>query len=88
MTDKVGQVFEGVISGVTEWGMFVEIIENKCEGLVRLKDIEDDYYVFDEANYSIVGRKFKRRYRLGDKVKIEVKRADLIKKQLDFILSA
>jgi ribonuclease R len=88
MTDKVGQVFEGVISGVTEWGMFVEIIENKCEGLVRLKDIEDDYYVFDEANYSIVGRKFKRRYRLGDRVKIEVKRADLIKKQLDFILSA
>ena len=86
MTDKVGEEFEGVISGVTEWGIFVEIIENKCEGMIRLKDIEDDYYVFDESNYAIVGRRYKRKYRLGDKVKVEIKKADLLKKQLDFIL--
>lgn len=86
MADKVGEVFEGVISGVTDWGIFVELLDNKCEGMIRLKDIEDDYYVFDEANYAIVGRRYKRRYRLGDKVKIEVKKADLIRKQLDFLL--
>lgn len=81
---KIGQEFEGVISGVTEWGIFVEIIENKCEGRVSMRDMKDDQYSFDEDNYRVVGRRTGRIYTLGDKVKIIVKRADLIKKQLDF----
>ncbi len=86
LKDKVGEEFRGVISGVTEWGIFVEILENKCEGLVRLRDIPDDYYFFDEESYSIIGKDHKKRYRLGDEVTITVKRADLVKKQLDFSL--
>ncbi len=84
LEDKIGQEFEGVISGVTEWGIFVEIIENKCEGRVSMRDMKDDQYVFDEDNYRIVGRRTGRIYTLGDKVVIKVKRADLVKKQLDF----
>jgi VacB/RNase II family 3'-5' exoribonuclease len=86
LKDKVGESFKGVISGVTEWGIFVEIIENKCEGLVRLRDIQDDFYFFDEESYSIIGKQYKKRYRLGDDVVVMVKRADLVKKQLDFSL--
>jgi ribonuclease R len=86
LKDKIGEVFKGVISGVTEWGMFVEIIENKCEGLVRLRDMQDDFYSFDEESYSIVGKRNRKRYRLGDELMIKVKRADLVKKQLDFAL--
>lgn len=88
LKDKIGQVFEGVISGVTEWGIFVEIIENKCEGLIRMRDIKDDMYFFDQESYSIIGRRYKKRYRLGDKVMVEIRRADLVKKQLDFSLMA
>jgi len=84
LENKIGQEFEGVISGVTEWGIFVEIIENKCEGRVSMRDMKDDQYVFDEDNYRIVGRRTGRIYTLGDKVVIKVKRADLVKKQLDF----
>lgn len=84
LENKIGQEFEGVISGVTEWGIFVEIIENKCEGRVSMRDMKDDQYSFDEDNYRVVGRRTGRVYTLGDKVKIIVKRADLIKKQLDF----
>ncbi len=84
LEDKIGEEFDGIISGVTEWGIFVEIIENKCEGRVGLRDIKDDQYVFDEENYRVVGRRTGRIYSLGDKVRIKVKRADLIKKQLDF----
>lgn len=84
LENKIGQLFEGVISGVTEWGIFVEIIENKCEGRVSTRDMKDDHYVFDEDNYRIVGRRTGRIYSLGDKVMIKVKRADLVKKQLDF----
>lgn len=84
LEDKIGDEFDGIISGVTEWGIFVEIIENKCEGRVGLRDIKDDQYVFDEENYRVVGRRSGRIYCLGDKVRIKVKRADLIKKQLDF----
>ncbi|MCC7532302.1 MAG: ribonuclease R [Bacteroidia bacterium] len=84
LEDKIGDEFDGIISGVTEWGIFVEIIENKCEGRVGLRDIKDDQYVFDEENYRVVGRRSGRIYSLGDKVRIKVKRADLIKKQLDF----
>lgn len=86
LKDKIGESFKAVISGVTEWGLFVEIIENKCEGLIRLRDIADDYYFFDEESYSIIGKDKKKRYRLGDEVVIMVKRADLVKKQLDFSL--
>lgn len=85
MSDKVGQIFKGTISGVTEWGIFVEIIENKCEGLVRSREMNDDVYIFDEDNYRYVGRHKGKVYALGDTVFIEVKRADLLKKQLDFI---
>ncbi len=84
LKDRIGQVFKGVISGVTEWGIFVEIVENKCEGRVSIRDIKDDQYTFDEDNYRIVGRRTGRIYTLGDSVMIKVKRADLIKKQLDF----
>ena len=83
---KVGQEFLGVVSGVTEWGMFVEILENKCEGMIRLRDMKDDYYSFDEDNYCIRGRRRGKVFTLGDILKIEVKRADLVKKQLDFAL--
>jgi ribonuclease R len=86
MSDKLGTAFDGVISGVTEWGIYVEIIENQCEGMVALRDLEDDYYEYDEENYRITGRSNGKIYTLGDKIKIEVVKADLQKKQLDFKL--
>lgn len=86
LLNDVGKVFEGIISGVTEWGIYVELVESKCEGLIRLRDMTDDFYVFDEDNYRIVGKRNKKKYQLGDSVLIKVKRADLLKKQLDFIL--
>ena len=86
LTDKIGVEFDGVISGVTEWGVFVEIIENHCEGMVRLRELRDDSYYFDEDNYCLKGRKTGKTLTLGDTVRIEVKRADLVKKQLDFAL--
>lgn len=86
LTDKIGEEFDGVISGVTEWGIFVEIIENHCEGMVRIRELRDDNYFFDEDNYCLRGRKFGKVLTLGDNVRIEVKRADLVKKQLDFAL--
>jgi ribonuclease R len=86
MNDHLGEVYEGVISGVTEWGLFVEINDNKCEGLVPMRDLADDYYDFDEKNYCLIGRRHANRYRLGDNVKVQVARANLDKKQLDFVL--
>jgi ribonuclease R len=86
LSDKIGQEFDGVISGVTEWGIFVEIVENHCEGMIRLRDLHDDNYFFDEDNYCLRGRKYGKVLTLGDTVRIEVKRADLVKKQLDFAL--
>ncbi len=86
LQDKIGEQFEGIISGVTEWGIYVEIIENKCEGMVSIRDLDDDFYIYDEENYCIVGRHTKNKYQLGDKVKIEIKNANLVKKQLDFYL--
>lgn len=86
MEDHKDQEFLGVISGVTEWGIYVEIIENKCEGMVRIRDIKDDYYVFDERQYAIVGERRKRVYQLGDEVYVMVKNTDLIKRHLDFSL--
>jgi len=86
MQNHLHEEFEGVISGITEWGMYVEIVDNLCEGMVRIKDIKDDYYIFDEKEYAVIGQSTKKRYRLGDKVQISVKSADLERKQLDFTL--
>jgi ribonuclease R len=84
MSDKTGQVFDGVISGVTEWGIYVEIIENQCEGMVSVRDLADDFYEYDEENYCIRGRTTGKLYTLGDRVKVEVVKADMQKKQLDY----
>jgi len=86
MEDHQDQEFVGVISGVTEWGLYVEIIENKCEGMIRIRDIKDDYYTFDEKEYAIVGERTKKSYQLGDEVVVMVKSTDLIKRHLDFSL--
>lgn len=86
MQDHQDQEFVGVISGVTEWGIYVEIIENKCEGMVRIRDIKDDYYTFDERQYALVGERRGKVYQLGDEVKVMVKNTDLIKRHLDFSL--
>ena len=87
MADKIGQVFEGVISGISEWGIYVELNDSKCEGLVPMRDLDDDYYEFDEKNYCLRGRRDHHVYQLGDALKIKVARADLEKKQLDFELA-
>jgi ribonuclease R len=84
MQDHKDQEFLGVISGVTEWGIFVEIIENKCEGMVRIREIKDDYYTFDEKQYALVGATTQNLLQLGDEIYVKVKNADLVKKQLDF----
>ncbi len=86
MGDRLGEVFSGVISGVTEWGLYVELDDNKCEGLVPMRDLADDYYDFDEKNYCLVGRRHNNRYRLGDMVTVQVARADINKRMLDFVL--
>ena len=86
MGERLGEEYDGVISGITEWGLYVEINENKCEGLVPIRDLEDDYYEFDEKNYCLMGRRKHRIYRLGDPIRIKVARANLERKQLDFAL--
>ncbi len=86
MSEHVGQTFDGVISGVTEWGLYVELNENKCEGLVPVRDLDDDYYEFDDKNYCLRGRRKNKLYSLGDSITIKVARANLEKKQLDFTL--
>ena len=84
MSDKIGKVYDGVISGITEWGLYVEINENKCEGMIPIRELDDDFYELDEKNYRLVGRRSKREYRLGQPVSIQVARANLDRKQLDF----
>ncbi|VAW10461.1 3'-to-5' exoribonuclease RNase R [hydrothermal vent metagenome] len=86
MQDHQDKEFVGVISGVTEWGIYVEIIENKCEGMVRIRDIKGDYYIFDEKEYAIIGERTKKSYQLGDEVVVMVKKTDLVKRHLDFAL--
>lgn len=86
MNEHVGKEFTGVISGVTEWGFYVELDENKCEGMVSIRNLDDDFYQFDDENYCIVGRKYRKKYQLGDQVTILVAKANLVKKQLDFEL--
>ena len=87
MQEHLGQVYDGVISGVTEWGLYVELNENKCEGMIPIRDLDDDYYEYDEKNYCLRGRRKKHVYSLGDAVTIKVARANLEKKQLDFALA-
>jgi ribonuclease R len=86
MNSRIGEEFAGMISGVTEWGIFVELVDNRCEGLIRIKDLRDDIYFIDEKNYCLIGRKSKRKLSLGDKVRVEVLSADMVKKQLNFLL--
>ena len=86
MSERLGQVYDGVISGVTEWGIYVELNENKCEGMIPIRNLGDDYYTFDEKNYCIIGRHKHKKYQLGDAVTVKIARADLVKKQLDLAL--
>ena len=87
MSERIGNVYDAVISGVTEWGLYAEINENKCEGMIPMRDLDDDFYEFDEKNYCLIGRRSHRKFSLGDPVKIKVARANLEKKQLDFTLA-
>lgn len=86
MQDKLGQVFDGTVSGVAEWGLYVELNDSKCEGLVPIRDLDDDFYEFDEKNYCLFGRKTRRTYRLGDDITVKVAQANLERKQLDFAI--
>ena len=86
MSERLGQTYDGVISGVTEWGLYVELNENKCEGMIPIRALDDDYYEFDEKNYCLRGRRKNRIYSLGDAITVKVARANLEKKQLDFAL--
>jgi len=86
LKDKLGEDFEGIISGVTNFGLFVEVSENLAEGLIRLSDIDDDYYEYDEKNYSLIGRHTKKVYRLGDKITVKLIRVDEERREVDFLI--
>lgn len=87
LADKVGQVFEGMISGVTEWGVYVELIDSKCEGMISLRDLYGDFYEYDEKNYCVYGKKTGKKFQLGDPIRVEIARANLAKRQLDYLLA-
>ncbi len=84
LKDKIGQVYDGIVSGVSEWGFFVELSENHCEGMVPMRELDDDFYEYDESNYCLVGMRTRRTYSIGQKVKVEILHANLAKRQLDF----
>jgi ribonuclease R len=86
MLDKIEKGFYGLISGVSKWGFYVEIEDSKCEGMVRIKDMRDDFYFLDEDNYQVIGQHYGYQYKLGDRIRILVKKIDLGKKQMDFEL--
>jgi len=86
LADKIGEIYDGIISGVTEWGLYVELVQCKCEGMISLRDLFDDFYDYDEENYCISGKKTGRKFQLGDQIKVEIARANLAKRQLDFML--
>ena len=86
LVERVGEVFDAVISGVTEWGLYVELTENYCEGMVSCRDLDDDFYQYDEKNYRLLGTRTKKEYRLGNEIKVQLAKANLAKKQLDFIM--
>ncbi len=87
MSKRIGKVFDGVVSGITEYGMYTEELETKCEGMVRVRNMGDDFYVYDEKKLQLTGQKKKKTYRLGDKVKIKVKGVDLERKTIDYVLA-
>ncbi len=87
LADKVGEVYDGIIAGVTDWGIYVEITENKCEGMIPIRELNDDFYELDEENYTIIGRRKGRRFQLGDPIRVEIYRVNLEKRQLDFLLA-
>jgi len=87
LADKVGEVYDGIIAGVTDWGIYVEINENKCEGMIPIRELNDDFYEFDEENYTITGRRKGRRFQLGDPIRVEIYRVNLEKRQLDLLLA-
>jgi ribonuclease R len=87
MTYAEKKVYEGLISGVTEWGIYIEIIETKCEGMIRMSDMTDDFYEYDEKKYRIVGRKTKKVYTLGDKIMVRVKKTDIDRRLIDLIFA-
>lgn len=86
LQDKIGKVFDGLISGISKWGIYVELVDSKCEGMVRYNTFDDDYYYLDEENFRIIGQETRKIYRLGDAVKVRIEAVDLIKKQMDFTL--
>jgi len=86
MSQHIGEEYDGMISGVTQFGLFVEL-PNLVEGLIRLEDIPGDYYIFEEETFSVVGQKTKKRYRLGDNVRVEVKAANKETRTIDFVLA-
>jgi len=85
LSERIGQVFKGMISGVTEWGIYVELYENKCEGMIRKSDLPDDFYVFDEVNLRYIGRKTRRTFTLGDDIMVLVNRADVVERKVDLL---
>jgi ribonuclease R len=87
LVDKIGQEFDGMISGVTEWGLYIELIDSKCEGMISLKDLYGDFYEYDEENYCVYGKKTGKKFQLGDPIRVELARANLAKRQLDFLLA-
>ena len=86
MSSRIDKTFNGIISGITEWGIYVEEKETKCEGLVRVRDMADDFYIFNEKKMELLGQKKKKKYRLGDTIKIKVKAVDLERKTIDYVL--
>ncbi len=86
LSDKIGEQFSGIISGVAEWGLYIEIVENKCEGMVPIREMDDDFYELDEDQYRLVGKRTGKSYQLGDELTIEILRANLAKKQIDLII--
>ncbi len=86
MQDKLGEVFDGVISGLTEWGMYVELVDTKIEGMIALRELEGDYYYFDEKNFCIEGQRTGNQFQLGDPLKVKVVRTDIVKKQIDMMI--
>jgi ribonuclease R len=84
LMDKIGKVFDGLISGVSKWGIYVELLESKSEGMVRLSDLEDDFYYLDDENYQVIGHKYGHQYKLGDPVRVKIKKIDISRKEMDF----
>ena len=87
MSDKIGEEFDAHISGITSYGIYAEIDENHCEGMISLHELDDDYYEFDERNYLLVGRRHHHKYQLGDPIRIRVARANIERRQLDFVMT-